>query len=190
LNGIWYGQILDYVSGEFRRNLTVRVTKAGPACVWQEVGQQPEQPPCVIEGDNISFTTKPGSQVQLHLQHNNTLAGTFLRRDSKSFKLSMGREPVDLRSNVSVIGVWKGEVHCEYQNVSEVQWNITGQKENGILEEYGSVRSGGRWTFSGTRVQGHELKMNRYEQLVISGNKITGKWRALTDLCDVFMVKQ
>jgi hypothetical protein len=68
----------------------------------------------------------------------------------------MGREPVVLPKNVSMVGTSKGDVYCEKQSTSKMEWDVTGQKENGQLQGHASVRFGVTWTLSGAHVEGNE----------------------------------
>jgi hypothetical protein len=81
----------------------------------------------------------------------------------------------DRARNISIVGVWKGDVHCEKQGVSKMQWTVTNQAGNGVLEGGGAIPAYGiSWAFAGSRVDGNTLTMRNDEHLVIEGNRITG----------------
>lgn len=91
-------------------------------------------------------------------------------------------------AQTSLVGEWKGEVFCSYQQTWKMEWSIKDQTSNGTLHGSGRIPSYGKvFTLDGSKVDGTMINMpGGYEDLTVSGNIIKGRWQK----CEVMMSRR
>jgi hypothetical protein len=95
------------------------------------------------------------------------------------------------------VGTWAGDLVCG-RVVSKMQWNITSQTPDGVLDGNGSVPSTQTmFPLRGSRIAGNKIEMRGYKDLTVAGNTIKGSWlgqggthQGTSPTCDVVMRRQ